>query len=81
MYGNCLLIALINKIKYSNTMYITKSRLNPNKIHIMWKDKDGRNFHFTRDKDYNVKCEWWFKGHIEELQKGTIEKLNGRKLI
>jgi len=80
MYGNCLFIALINKIKYGNTMYLIKPKLNTKKYHIMWKDKDGRNYHFTRNKDYNVWCEWWFKGHIEELHMGTIEKCKGIRI-
>lgn len=73
MYANCLIIALIQKIKNPRIkLYLVKG-------HVMWKDQYNKAFHFTRDKGYDVKCEWLFKGHIEELYPGTIEKLKLKK--
>lgn len=76
MYANCLIIALLHKIRHpTNKLYAIKPSNNPHgHFHIIWIDKDNRSFHFTRNKNYNVKCEWWFKGHIEELHLGQLKK-------
>ena len=79
MYANCLIVALIQKIKNPRIkLYFIKSKANfHGNFHVMWKNQYNQNFHFTRDKGYNVRCEWLFRGHIEELYPGTIEKLKG----
>lgn len=57
MYSNCFIIALLKKLKSpSNKIYIIKPKSNSHgDFHIMWKDKNNKVFHFTRDKGYDVK--------------------------
>lgn len=83
MYGNCLLYALIEKIKHpQNEIYIIgpKHRLIRD-CHYVWKTNKGQVLHFTRKNGTDALCEYWFQGDIQKLNSNMIEEFKGRRFL
>jgi hypothetical protein len=83
MYANCLIMALLQKIKDPRTkLYFIRPKINPGgHCHTMWKNQWGQNFHFTCDGSLHGMRILLFKGFVEELKPGTIEQFKGIRFL
>ncbi len=84
LYGNCFVVGLYKKIKSPRNIkvYFINPKNNPGgSFHVMWKNSDGKNYHFTTKKHLKGIKKVLFAGYIEEIKTGTIERYKGIRFL